>query len=1118
MRSGILLFVIAAAAAWAQGTASLTGIVSDSQGAVIPAATVKVRHVDTNSVRELATDGEGSFTITNLAPGTHELQIEKEGFRPHRVTDMTLEVGQVLRQDVHLQVGAVADSVSVTAEATLINTESGAIKGDVITNQQINEIPLDGRDFFDLALMVPGVVPMAQGGQGSGLNVNGSRSDSTNYSVDGFNNRNPRGAGTYVRPNMSAMQEFKMEVSGFSAENGRMAGGVMNMVLRSGTNQYHGDVFEYIRNNIFDARSFFDEKKLSLRRNQFGATLHGPLTIPKIYNGKDRTFFLFSWEAYREVLGQSFIGNVPTVAQRAGDFSASVVPVTGAKLYLKDPLLTPACNATNAAGCFPDNRIPASRFDPIALRLMQFYPLPNRADPNNNFINTVKDFDTWASYMGKVDHRFGPNDTMAFRIQQRVADNTNPTAGSALAQWPTYVNDPRYLVGLDYTHMFSPTLIMEVRGGVSRNATEERAKFQGQDIAEQLGITGTTKDPFLVGFPRFTIQDYLPIGSASAQPVSYHVTMFQLSNKFTWIRGKHAMKFGWDIERTRFNQPFNDNSRGTFNFQRNWTQHSVADFLLGLMQSTTRTLVPTRNYLRSLSLGSFFADDFKVTRSFTLNLGMRYELDMPPVDAYDRMSNFVPGINKIVVADSKNVPDFDERIARFNLQDRVVLAKDAGLPRSLVIADKVNFAPRLGFAWRLPYFKRTTVVRGGYGIFFTGHLLNPIRTSLMTGFPFSVNQTFSRLASDVSLVSLANPFPDIRATEGNSTNSNGYELRPKMGDLQSWNFTIERELATGWALEMGYVGSKGTHLGRQYDINQPYRSLEAYQANTGFPRPIAGVNTINYYGFGSNSNYHAGQISLRRQMRGAFVRFNYSLSKSIDDASQLSGASAGGFAGAQSARDLRSERGRSDFDRRHVITAVYSTPLPFGRGRKFFGTAKGLAQGVIGGWQMSGSASFLTGQALTVQSANVDANLGESLRPNRIGSGVQEDIPGAGKRGVDYPWFKLSDFEPVPRCASRSVCETSAYGFTPFNFGNSGRNILDGPSAHYINMAMLKNFPLRERRRVQVRYELFNILNHANLNLPDRAFNALGGGMVTAVVDRGRGGPRVMQLALKFEF
>jgi len=253
-------------------------------------------------------------------------------------------------------------------------------------------------------------------------------------------------------------------------------------------------------------------------------------------------------------------------------------------------------------------------------------------------------------------------------------------------------------------------------------------------------------------------------------------------------------------------------------------------------------------------------------------------------------------------------------------------------------------------------------------------------------------------------------------------------------------------------------------------------------------------------------------------MRGAFVRFNYSLSKSIDDASQLSGASAGGFAGAQSARDLRSERGRSDFDRRHVITAVYSTPLPFGRGRKFFGTAKGLAQGVIGGWQMSGSASFLTGQALTVQSANVDANLGESLRPNRIGSGVQEDIPGAGKRGVDYPWFKLSDFEPVPRCASRSVCETSAYGFTPFNFGNSGRNILDGPSAHYINMAMLKNFPLRERRRVQVRYELFNILNHANLNLPDRAFNALGGGMVTAVVDRGRGGPRVMQLALKFEF
>lgn len=1106
-----LTVCLLAASLFGQGTGSLTGTVTDSGGALIPEARVRVRHVATNATREMRTSGEGSYTITNLTPGEYELLVDHEGFRTHKATGIVLEIGQVLRQDVALQVGAVAESVSVVAEPPLINTESGAIKGDVITNEQINEIPLDGRDFFDLALIVPGVVPMAQGGQGSGLNVNGARSDSTNYSVDGFNSRNPRGAASQVRPNMSAMQEFKMEVSGFSAENGRMAGGVMNMVIRSGTNRFHGDVFEYLRNDIFDARAFFDTKKLPLRRNQYGATLHGPIR-------KDKTFFMVSWEGYREVLGQSSIGNVPTVLQRQGDFSQSVVPVTGARLYLRDPLLTGTCSATNATACFPGNKIPASRFDPIAQRLMRYCPLPNRDAASNNFIATAKDYDRFDSYMLKLDERFTSKDSASVRYQYRIANNTAPFAGSGLGEWPTYVHDPRQLLGADWTHMFGPTLIMEVRGGFNRNATNEWEKFRGQDIAAELGISGVTKDPQLTGFPRFAVQDYLPIGAAAGQPQDYHVTVLQASNKFTWIKAKHAMKWGWDIERVRFNQPFNDNVRGTFTFQRNWTQHSIADMLLGLLQSTTRNAQPTRNYLRSFSLGSFFTDDYKITRSLTLNLGMRYELDMPPVDRYDRASNFDAGMGKIIIGGDQGIPNLAARVAQFNLQDRVALARDVGRPRSLVFADKINFAPRFGFAWRVPKQRRMLVIRGGYGIFYTGHLLNPIRTSLMTGFPFSVNQTFSRLGTDASLVTLANPFPDIRATEGNSTNSNGYDPRPKLGDVQSWNFTLERELATGWALELGYVGSKGTHLGRQYDINQPLRSLALYQANVAFPRPISGINTINYYSFGANSNYHAGQASLRRQMRGAFVRFNYSLSKSIDDASQLSGNSTGGFAGAQDSRNLKSERARSDFDRRHVVTAVFSTPMPFGRGRKFMAGARGWRNGLVGGWQMSGSATYYTGQALTVTSANVDTNLGESLRPNRMGSGLQEEIPGAGRRGVDYPWFKLTDFEPVPRCASRTSCDVSPNGFQPFTFGNSGRNILDGPSQQFINMAMLKNFRMKERKNFQLRYELFNILNRANFQLPEKQFNALGGGYITSVVDRGRGGPRVMQVALKFEY
>ncbi|MFN0105789.1 MAG: carboxypeptidase regulatory-like domain-containing protein [Bryobacteraceae bacterium] len=1099
------------------GSATISGVVHDSQTAVVPGARIVVRHTETNSTREMTASEQGDFTVTNLAPGPYELKVEHEGFRTHFQNNIVLELGQVLRTEVHLQVGSVAESVTVSTDAALINTEVGAIKGDVILQQEINDMPLDGRDFTDLAFMVSGVVPMAQGGQGSGLNVNGARSDSTNYSVDGFNNRNPRGAAAQVRPNVGAMQEFKMEVAGFSADTGRMAGGNINMVLRSGTNQYHGDIFEYIRNSIFDSRSFFDQRKQTLRRSQFGATLHGPVKIPGLYNGRDRTFFLFSWESYREVLGQSQIGSVPTLLQRQGDFSESVVPVTGAKLFLRDPLATGTCSATVSAACFPGNTIPASRFHPIALKLLEYYPLPNRGDPSNNFISSGKDFDVWTSFVWKIDHRFRERDNLSFRAQVRDADTTNPFAGSSIPLWPNYSDDVRSLVGLDYTHMFTPTLLAEVRGGYSRGATNESTAFQGQDIAGPLGITGVTNDPVLQGFPRITVQDYLPIGSVPGQPQQYHVTTILASNKYTWIKNKHVMKWGVDIERVRFNQPYFDNARGTFAFQRNWTNHSIADFLLGMLQSTTRNAQPTRNYLRSFSMGAFFNDDFKVTRTLTLNLGMRYELDLPPVDRYGRASNFVAEFGKIVISDDANLPGLQERIAKFNLQDRVALARDVGYPRALVYADKLNFAPRSGFAWRTP-LKQTTVIRGGYGVFYTGHLLNPIRTSLMTGFPFSVNQTFSRLATDTSLVTLSNPFPDSRATEGNSTNSNGYDPHPPLGYLQSYNLTIECEIGHSMALEVGYVGSKGTHLGRQYDINQPLRSLDLYQANVAFPRPISGINTINYYSFGANSNYNAGQISLRRRARGGFYRLNYSISKSIDDASQLSGNSTGGFAGAQNSRDLKSERARSDFDRRHVITAVFSTALPLGRGKKFLSGVSGWRNGVVGGWQFSGSGTYYSGQAFTVTSANVDTNLGESSRPNRIGSGLQETISGAGKRGVDYPWFALSDFEPVPRCASRTSCEVSPNGFAPFTFGNAGRNILDGPRSHFINVALLKNFRVAEKRSFQFRYELFNILNHANFQLPERQFNALGGGLITGVTDRGRGGPRVMQAALKFEF
>ena len=378
----------------------------------------------------------------------------------------------------------------------------------------------------------------------------------------------------------------------------------------------------------------------------------------------------------------------------------------------------------------------------------------------------------------------------------------------------------------------------------------------------------------------------------------------------------------------------------------------------------------------------------------------------------------------------------------------------------------------------------------------------------MTGFPFSINQNFTRVTSNVNALVISNPFPQALATLGGTTASNGYEVHAPAGYLQSYNFTLEREIGRGQVLEAAYVGSKGTHLGRQYDVNMPIRTEAQYKATGTFPRPVTGLNAINYWSFGSNSSYSAGTLTLRKRSSGGFFyRFSYVFSKSIDDSSQLTGTSTGGFSGALDPRNLRLERGRSDWDRTHAFNSSYSYQLPIARGRA-----------IVGGWQLNGTTAISSGQPFTVESANVNTAIGDSTRPNRIGSGVQSDIPGAGKRGVDYPFFNLSDFEPVPACASRTVCLPSAHGFLPFAPGNAGRNILNGPATAYLNSGLSKVFTLRELGRLQFRWELFNVLNHPNFQLPNRIFDAKNGGIISGVTGSGRGGPRSMQFVLRYSF
>jgi hypothetical protein len=848
--------------------AGLVGIIRDATGAGVPAASIKVRNVDTNSLREAFSDNQGGFAVPNLRPGRYEIAVQKAGFQQLRETDLELQVNQTARLELRLQLGSLSESVEVRAQAPLLNTENAA-QGDVIVAQEIQEMPLDGRNFSDLAFLVPGVQRNAQGDNASPFAIAGARSDNTNFYVDGFNNRDPRFGGAQANPSLEGMQEFKVETAGYSAEFGRLAGGVMTVVLKSGANRFHGSFFEYVRNDLFDARNYFAREKNELRRNQFGGSLNGPVRIPKLFDGRDRTFFLFTWESFREAAGSIMLSRVPMELERQGDFSQTR-DAAGRLVQLKDPLLTGACSAQSQAACFPGNRIPLARMSPIALKLIHYWPAPNQPLLANNYQASVTAQNPWDSFLWKIDHWISSKDSFSFRYQRRRDSGAVPYDGSPLGTFGTSRISGQDLPGLSHTHLFSPALINEFRFGVSRSSTHQQNFDAGQDLPAALGISGISTSAYLAGLPVFNVTGYALIGDKTDRPWDQTVNLYQWSDTVTWVRSGHQLKFGGEILRGQVFQPYYTNNRGSFNFQGNWTSQSFADFLLGYLESASQQTVPPQNYLFSTNIGVFAQDDYKVTPRLTLNLGVRYELPGSQHDKYGRYSNFVPELGKIIVADDRAVPNFASLIVRAGLTNVVGVARDFGIPAELTFAPKKSVAPRFGFAWR-PFGGNQTVVRGGYGIFYASSANNPVTLSLSNVFPWAITQNVNRVTTDVTALSLADPF---RTTSGNTLSVGGYQLHPPAQYLQSWNLTLERTLGSLTALQVVYQGAKGTHLGNSSDVNRPYYTPELRQPNGSFPRPFPQINNaITYYSFGGGSSgqitYSRSRLTMRRPLPAA---------------------------------------------------------------------------------------------------------------------------------------------------------------------------------------------------------------------------------------------------------
>jgi hypothetical protein len=1112
----LLPTLLSLGALYAQGElASITGEVTDSAQAIMPGVNITVRNVDTNIVRTIQTNVEGYFTITNLSPGTYELIAEKQGFHAYHETGIVLATGQELRSDIKLSVGAVSDSVTVMAEVAPLNTENGMIKGYVVPTAEIAEMPLNGRDFTELALFVPGVVATPAGGGGSFASINGVRSDQTNFLVDGIDDRNVRGAAAQLRPNIDSMQEFKMEVSGYSAEYGKMAGGILNMVLKSGTNSYHGALFEYFRNDFFDARAYFDTSLLPFHQNQWGGVIQGPLSIPKVYNGHDRTFFMFSWESLRNPFGTSSLGTVPTALEVAGNFSQDVNN-TGKKIVISNPFSSPV----NAP--FPGNIIPASMISPIALKIMQYYPLPNRTALGNNFINVVHKYSNFDSFITRGDHRFNDKDSISVTYGKRFARSNQPDEESNLGVFDAPIRDDRELGGMSYTHMFRPNLLSETRFGLSRAAQRDSLE-PGFPTAAQIGMVGSTTGypGYPAAFPLINITNYLAVGFANNEPIQFFVTNYGVRETVTWIKGDHVFKFGVDNSQNRFNMPYFNNARGTMTASGIWSGartatngDAIADLEMGLLASSTITQQIAHNYMRNREDAFFVTDDWKISHSLTLNLGARYEIDEPPHDQRGLMTNFLPQFGEVAVANPANVPNYAQSLATGSIGKLVVPASQLNLPQSLIYTNYKGFAPRVGFAWR-PFGTSKMVLRGGYGIFYTGMALNTLRNDLDNVFPVVIAPSFSNVAANPNALTLASPWPGGLATLG--TTANGYPLHPPNSYMQSYNLTVERDIGRGAIFEAAFVGSKGTHLPALSNINTPYRTLQYYEQFGGFPSPFPAFGTINAWCVCTNSLYNSGQFTLRNRGNGKFFyHLSYSYSKSLDVTSQSDGASATLAGVIEDPRNFNLTHARSEFDHGHIVQAVFSYALPVGHNAKFLSGSGKVMNGVVGGWRLAGTAIFETGPPMTVEDSSINAAIGQNLYPNRIANAAE--LNGKGRRGIDYPWFNPADYQPVPGCASRTNCSPDQYGFIPFADGNGGRNDLDAPGLANINMSLQKNWLVGERKSVQFRWEVFNIFNHPNFVLMNRNFNETAAGYLTSVAAVGTGGARIMQFGLKYLF
>jgi hypothetical protein len=1093
MRLSMLLAALLLAIPVAMFAQSITGDlvvnVTDPSGAVVIGAKLALTEVETNIKQESVTDALGNSMFGQLKPGMYKLDVTAPGFQNQAVTDVRVQVGQRARVDVKMAVGQLTESVTVSAAGvTLLNSESAAL-GQVLEQKAIVSLPLSGRNFLNLAAISAGAIPIGIGTSPASswtgrsdmtLSIAGGRESNNSFLLNGIETRNARFGSVGIRPSIEAIQEFKVQRSTFGAEFGHSSA-IINTTLRSGTNELHGSVFDFWQNRELNGTDFFLNRtgrtKPPLNYHNFGTAIGGPVIIPKLYDGKNRTFWFFNYEAQRQRSSSAATGLYPSKAQLDGnladDSTGTGILPTSSPLCQANPTAKKCANVIDYSSGLPfvNNLIPASRIDSINKLALQYIPTPNVAVATNslafptfNTVGTPSAITDWDQYNMRLDHQVSSRDIVygSFSWSDETKSNfaLRPYGGEG------YPLSNR-LVTLTWNRTFSPNILNEFRFGYNRSVTYRLSEtsFTRDYAKEVFNLKNIATQPIVYGVPSFGIGGFSSVGSIS-QAIGATDENLQFTDNFSVIRGKHNMRTGFQISRQSYFQVTNFNGNPSFSFDGRYSglQTTVgtglADFLLGTPSSAGGAVGDGAQDMRSTFYGVYLQDDWRVLPNLTINVGLRYEFAASPREINNHSLFFSPELKRVVLAGQ-------------------------GVRPEIVDPDYNNWAPRFGFNWN-PKFLNNLVVRGGIGVFYATDNFNEEQFKV-NGPPFFQAQTLSGDTKTPNLF-MKDMLPSFSASPAISPFS--FDRLNRTPYLTQWSFGIEKSFAADWLIEAEYAGSTGNKLPQRRNMNagtvDPYGLV-----------PIA--QRIPFVGFGAGmlltynggwSSYNALTAKVEKRLsKGLYFLGSYTWQKALDLGSTDDFTTI-------STEYKKWDKGRSAFDVPHRFISSFSYQLPFGKGSTFMGGISNAADLLVGGWELNGILTFAQGQFNTLNLGSDWINVGSFSRsiPNVIGD------PFAGTSSPDKFWNAAAfDF---PRDASGTRIRV---------VGNAGRNTYQQPGLNNWDMGLSKNFRITERFRSQFRWETFNTLNHtqfgsANTNTQSATFGAITGTRVTA---------RRMQLGLK---